>query len=148
VTWESARSELVAVRASYEADPNHFGVVNTKTLVSKVPGPIQLTPDDWDILLVPGIRSGAVLASLPTPVGSRPLALPSVLLERNDGQWFQTSDAGTDPICRVILKTLFLSRSKCLVELRFTLGSDGNRLDRVEVLRVFDFLQHFQRVEY
>ena len=41
VTWESARSEIVAVRASYEADPDHFGVVNTKTLVSKVPGPIQ-----------------------------------------------------------------------------------------------------------
>lgn len=36
-----SRPEIVAARASYEADLERFEVGHTKTLVSKVPGPIH-----------------------------------------------------------------------------------------------------------
>jgi hypothetical protein len=41
MTQESRRPEIVAVRASYEADLERFEAGNTTTLVSKVPGPIH-----------------------------------------------------------------------------------------------------------
>jgi len=102
--------------------------------------------DVWDSLTVAGLRNGRFLRSLPAYEGKLLHALPSTIVEGVDGDWFQQSHAD-DSIPSTVLKTVLLSRSAHLVQLRFTFDDRTGVLDRVDLIRIRDFGRHFFKLQ-
>jgi len=109
---------------------------------------MHLSDSTWAKLLTPGICDGRILRSLPETVSPRPLYLPSVVLEENDGGWFKSAAVRSFPDSTIVTRTILGSYSRILMEVRFTISTGDIRIVKVQITRMFSLRYYLTRVNW